>query len=100
MPRCRVNGDKENRRQRDRVPQKYKITFPSLEVLKDNYLVNIGTGGVFIQSKKPFIRGARFDLRIFLPDEPKPLDVYCEVGVVSRTRNGLLTIRNFLQEWV
>jgi uncharacterized protein (TIGR02266 family) len=69
----------DERRQKDRVPKKFKITYPTLDALKEHYLINIGTGGVFIESKNPIKRGARFDLRIFLPDEPTPLDVYCEV---------------------
>ena len=86
--------NEDERRQRDRVPKKFKITYPTLEALKDHYLVNMSTGGVFIQSKNPFNRGARFDLRIFLPDEPKPLDVYCEV-VWSQNEERVIDNKNF-----
>ncbi len=71
--------EKEKRQQKDRIPKKFKISFPSPDTFKEQYLANVGTGGIFIQTRKPLNRGARFDLRIYLPDGQNPVDVYCEV---------------------
>lgn len=68
-----------DQRQHDRVSRTFRVSYPSPGSLRNYFLSNIGSGGVFIPSNEPFTRGARFDLRILLPDEQSPLDVYCEV---------------------
>ena len=73
------SADVKEQRNEDRVPKKFKISFANPEVLQDHYLTNISTGGIFIETPKPFMRGARFDLRVFLPDGEQAVDVYCEV---------------------
>ena len=67
------------RRKFDRVPRKFRIVFPTAKTLKKHYLSNISTGGVFIKTKEPLNRGARFKLKIFLPDGDKELEVLSEV---------------------
>lgn len=71
-------GDAE-RRVFDRVPKRYRIVYPSAKTLKEYYLANIGSGGVFIKTPHPLHRGARFSLKIFLPDGGAELEVFCEV---------------------
>ncbi|RLA94526.1 MAG: hypothetical protein DRG25_02305 [Deltaproteobacteria bacterium] len=71
---------KKERRKHDRVPRKFKITYPSPQALINSYLSNISLGGVFIKTKHPLDPGARFILKIFLPDGGKELEVNCEVA--------------------
>jgi len=71
--------DEPEQRQHDQISKTFKISYSSAQSLQACYLSNIGAGGVFIPSNEPFVRGARFDLRIFLPDNGRPLEVYCEV---------------------
>jgi uncharacterized protein (TIGR02266 family) len=67
------------RRRHDRIPVRYKISYATAEELKAHYLSNISLGGVFVETKNPLTRGARFNLTIFLPDGGKNLEVFCEV---------------------
>lgn len=69
----------EERRVFDRVPKRYRIVYPSAKTLKESYLANIGRGGVFIRTSHPLHRGARFNLKIHLPDGGAELEVFCEV---------------------
>ena len=45
-----VLGDRENRREYDRVPKKFKVTYQSAESFSNSYLSNIGKGGVYIKT--------------------------------------------------
>ena len=74
-----VSEASDERRKHDRIPVRYKISYASAEDLKAHYLSNISLGGVFIETKNPMTRGARFNLTIFLPDGGKNLDILCEV---------------------
>ncbi|MFH0814242.1 MAG: PilZ domain-containing protein [Pseudomonadota bacterium] len=74
-----MQDQSSERRIFDRVPQKFKITYPTPEALRAHYLSNISPQGVFIEAKNPLTRGARFGLEIVLPDGEKELEVLCEV---------------------
>jgi len=67
------------RRRLDRVPRKFKIAYPTPNTLKEAYLSNVSTGGVFIKTDSPLNRGARFNLKLTLPDCEKELELFCEV---------------------
>jgi len=67
-------------RKYDRVPKKYAITYTTPKTLVRNYLSNIGQGGVFIQTNEPLDRREKVNLKIFLPDGGKEVDVFGEVA--------------------
>jgi len=67
------------RRKPDRVPRKFKIAYPTPNTLQEAYLSNVSTGGVFIKTDSPLNRGARFNLKLTLPDCERELEILCEV---------------------
>ena len=69
----------ENKRKDDRVKKKFKVSYQSLNSFVNNYLDNMGKGGLFIKTTRPLGRGTRFQLRIQVPDGKEDLDVLCEV---------------------
>jgi len=76
------NGSLESsseRRRLDRVPRKFKIAYPTPDALKEAYLSNVSTGGVFIKTDNPLNDGARFNLKLALPECEKELEIFCEV---------------------
>lgn len=82
------------RRHHESIPKKFKISYQNAQSLRNHYLAHPGTGGVFIPSREPFTRGARFDLRIYLPDKAEPLDIYCEV-VWSQNQERVINDRAY-----
>lgn len=69
----------DERRRHVRVHKTFKIAYPTLEAFIENYLSDIGTGGLFIKTNAPWTKGERFNLKISLPGEEKQLEVLCEV---------------------
>jgi uncharacterized protein (TIGR02266 family) len=67
-------------RKYDRVPKKYAITYTTPKTLVKNYLSNIGQGGVFVPTKEPLERREKVNLKIFLPDGGKEVEVFGEVA--------------------
>ena len=75
-----VTESPDEPRKYDRVPKEYKVTYTTPQTLIKHYLSNISQGGIFIQTKEPLKRREKLNLKIFLPNEEKGLEVFCEVA--------------------
>jgi len=67
-------------RKYDRVPKNFAVTYTTPKTLLRNYLSNIGQGGVFIQTREPLEKREKVNLKIFLPDGGKEVEVFGEVA--------------------
>ena len=56
---------------------------------RDSYLIDIGTGGLFIKTNDPLNHGEKFGLKITLPDNEKELEVLCEVVWNRKEEEGV-----------
>jgi uncharacterized protein (TIGR02266 family) len=72
------------RRKHVRVHKTFKITYQTPKAFMKSYLYDIGTGGLFIRTNDPLIPGEMLYLRLFLPDEEKELEAFCEVVWVRK----------------
>jgi uncharacterized protein (TIGR02266 family) len=82
---------KENvheRREDLRVPTKLKVSYSSPIEFVDNYLHNLSLGGLFIETGDPLRVGEKTNLKLFLPDNEKRLEV---TGEVAWTRKEEVT---------
>lgn len=93
-----MENEISERRKLDRVPKKFRIVYPTPKALIENYLSNISQDGMFIETENPMNRGDRFDLKLFLPDKGKELELLCEV-IWSHKEGQVGPEKNFLQEW-
>ena len=74
--------DPNERRKQVRVHKTFKIAYRTPNAFINNYLSDIGIGGLFVKTDAPQNAGEKFNLKIFLPDEQKALEVFCEVAWV------------------
>jgi uncharacterized protein (TIGR02266 family) len=82
-----LGGFDEVRREYDRVPKRFKITYSSSEALEKCYISDIGKGGVFIKKEKPLKKDAKISLKLFLPDGGNELEVMGAVAWSSEKRH-------------
>jgi len=69
-----------SRRKEPRISKVLDLHFESEEKLVKAFSENISPGGIFINTEKPLSQDERFMLNFFLPDDPEPLKVECEVS--------------------
>jgi len=69
----------DERRDDLRVPTVLKVSYASPKEFVENYLHNLSLGGLFIETDDPLSVGEKTDLKIFLPDKEKELEVTGEV---------------------
>ena len=69
----------EDRREVNRIPKQFKIVYNSGSELINTYLDNISVGGVFIPTENPLGSGARFHMKITLPNGEQDIEVNYEV---------------------
>lgn len=69
----------DDRRDEIRAPTTVKVSYPTPMEFVDNYLHNLGLGGLFVKTETPLSRGEKILLKIFLPDNEKMLEVRGEV---------------------
>lgn len=74
----------DERRKHVRASKTFKIAYPSSGSFAENYLSDIGTGGLFIKTNSPKVVGEQFNLKISLPNEEREVEVVCEVIWVNR----------------
>ena len=70
----------EERRRQYRFYRWYKVIYYTQEAFRENYLSDISTGGIFIQTDEPLKQGEQFNLKVFLPYDETELEVLCEVA--------------------
>ena len=80
----RSQAHPSERRKHVRVRKTFRLTYQNPNTFKKSYLYDIGTGGLFIRTSEPLIPGEMLNLRIFLPDGEKGLEVVCEVAWVRK----------------
>jgi len=68
------------RREEPRVRKVFGLTFKDKESLVKAYSENLSGLGVYIKTRQPLPKGARFNLKLNLPDEEEPLRIGCEVA--------------------
>jgi uncharacterized protein (TIGR02266 family) len=66
------------------VRKKFKIAYPTPKAFVNNYLNDVGTGGLFIKTKAPFDPGEQFNLRVVLPFIEEECEVFCEVAWIRK----------------
>jgi len=69
----------DERRRHARIYKTFKIAYFTVEAFAENYLSDIGTGGLFVKTENPLVKGEEFNLKIVLPRPEKELEVLCEV---------------------
>ena len=69
----------EERRKHTRFPIKLKAVYVSPKDFMEHYIFDLSLGGLFIETNNFLDPGAEFPLRIFLLDEPEPMEVPCQV---------------------
>jgi uncharacterized protein (TIGR02266 family) len=62
-----------------RIPRSLSLTYRDRQSFITSYSTNIGSGGLFIKTEKPFPNGEKFLINLQLPDIPEPLKINCEV---------------------
>lgn len=63
-------------RQQPRVPLRIKIDyFKNPGVFLYDYSRNVGRGGIFVETEKPFQPGTELNLSFVLPDQNEPIEV-------------------------
>jgi len=62
-----------------RIPQKFKLVYSTPKAFVENYLSNIGQGGIFIPTNAPLETGTQCNVKIALPDGKDEIEVFCEV---------------------
>ena len=63
-------------RQQPRVPLRIKIDyFKNPGVFLYDYSRNVGRGGIFVETEKPFQPGTELNLSFVLPDQSEPIEV-------------------------
>ena len=68
------------RREEPRIRKVFGLTFKDKESLVKAYSENLSGLGVYIKTPKPLPEGARFNLKLSLPDDQEPLRIGCEVA--------------------
>jgi type IV pilus assembly protein PilZ len=71
--------DAAERRRFVRMPKKFKLVYSTSKAFVDNYLSNIGQGGIFIPTNAPLDTGTQCIVKILLPDGKDEIEVFCEV---------------------
>jgi uncharacterized protein (TIGR02266 family) len=74
----------DDRRKHVRAHKTFKIAYSSSGSFAENYLSDIGTGGLFIKTNSPKDVGEQFNLKISLPNEEREVEVVCEVIWVNQ----------------
>lgn len=67
-------------RKSPRIPQTFSLTFKSQASLLKAFSVNASGDGMFIRTTQPLGKSERFSLKLMLPEDPKPLEIDCEVA--------------------
>jgi uncharacterized protein (TIGR02266 family) len=65
-----------------------RVEYPNREAYVPDWTVNLGTGGFFVQSKKPFARGDAIDVAIRAPGLEEPIEVSGLVAWVAPAATG------------
>lgn len=74
------------RRKQVRFPQGLKVAYATPKAFVENYIFDLSTGGLFINSTEPLDPGEQLNLRIFLPDKGNELEVLGEVMWCNREK--------------
>ena len=77
-------GHPHEQRKRARVPKTLKVSYPTPKGFVDNHISNLSVGGLFVKTSEPLNRGEKFNLKIFLPDNKKELELSSEVIWTNR----------------
>jgi type IV pilus assembly protein PilZ len=72
------------RRRFIRIPKKFKLVYSTPKAFVENFLSNIGQGGVFIPTNAPLETGTQCDVKIVLPDGKEEIEIFCEVVWVQK----------------
>ena len=64
--------------------KKFKIVYPTPKAFVNNYLPDVGTGGLFVKTREPLDPGEKFSLRISFPFLKEECEVLCEVAWVRK----------------
>lgn len=67
------------RRELLRIEDEIEVHFKSFDQFFQEYTRNLSKGGIFIKTKKPFPVQTVLEIKLFLPDEKKPVSVVGEV---------------------
>jgi uncharacterized protein (TIGR02266 family) len=76
------------RRAHARHAVQLRVEYPNREAYVPDWTVNLGTGGFFVQSKKPFARGDAIDVAIRAPGLEEPIEVSGLVAWVAPAATG------------
>jgi uncharacterized protein (TIGR02266 family) len=76
------------RRAHARHAVQLRVEYPNREAYVPDWTVNLGTGGFFVQSKKPFARGDAIDVAIRAPGLEEPIEVSGLVAWVAPAAAG------------
>lgn len=76
----RIASEIISRRQDQRVHKTLELQFKSKEELVKACSENVSSGGIFMDTEEPLLQGERFMLNLFLPNDPEPLKIECEVS--------------------
>ena len=71
-------------RKRARVPKTLKVSYPTPKGFVDNHISNLSVGGLFVKTSEPLNLGEKLNLKIFLPDKEKELELSGEVIWTNR----------------
>ena len=76
-----VSESQIDKRNSVRIPTRLKVSFKSEGELGESLMTNLSRYGVFIQTRRPFDIGTRFDLRIHITEPAQ--EIATSVQVVS-----------------
>lgn len=80
----RIAAETILRRQEQRAHKALGLQFKSKEELLKAYSENVSSGGIFMATEEPLLQSERFMLNLFLPNDPEPLEIECEVSWTRR----------------
>ena len=67
--------------------KKFKIAYATPGAFVNNYLNDVGTGGLFIKTTSPLDPGEQFTLRVVLPFINEECEVCCEVAWIRKEKD-------------
>ena len=69
----------DEKRDHPRAMIQLSVEYSRLNTFFRDYTCNISQGGMFIKTEKPMPVGSLFQLKLVVPELPKPLKLQCEV---------------------
>ncbi len=80
-----MNAPPPDRRGNSRHMIQLKVEYNRLNTFFQDYTCNISQGGMFIKTEKQLPVGSSFELKLIVPELPKPLELKCEVRWVVKS---------------